>query len=258
MCTVLLAYHQVDGWPLIVANNRDEFYARRALPPRISRGTNGRRWIACHDLESGGSWWGWSSSGVLVWLTNRWTTPEYIDDGRFSRGRLVIDLLDRMETGAAAAEWLSTRHRGPGYNPFNLLLLAPDCAFLATNFPTPRILAITPGFHFLGNGELEHCPTVKARSARRLLAGLAGSNPLSGRSGRNLVLETFRRSLSTSFPQDSIPPQGFNVRFAEYGTSASLLLAIPETRKDDVLLGYCDGNPLFCNYQDFGILASLL
>ncbi len=259
MCTVLIAWKRVAGWPLVVGNNRDEFFARRALPPRVYRDPESgrRRWLASCDLLGGGSWWGLNRNRLLVWLTNRWTTGEEAADAACSRGRLVVELL-KFATGDDARRGLAALCRDHRFNPFNLLVCAPDRLFLASNFPRLHFVDLEPGFHFLGNGRLVDCPTMKARNARRLLAELESEEGLSGPRGVERVLGRFRRALATPLPQDAIPPQGFNVRFADYGTTASLLLACPEPVSGPARLEYCDGNPLYHPYRDYGGLVSLL
>ena len=260
MCTVLIAWKKVAGWPLIAGNNRDEFLSRRALPPRVYRSPDeaGLRWLASRDLDGGGSWWGWNSHKLLVWLTNCWTDDQEGDADCRSRGRLVIDLL-RARTVGEARQQLEKLCHAYRFNPFNLVMAGPDQLCLASNFPDLHFVELGPGFHFLGNGRLIDCPSLKARSARRLLSGLETDGKFCGSAGRDRVLSVFRKALATALPQDSIPPQGFNVRFAEYGTTASLLLARPEfPTAADPRLDYCDGNPLFKPYRDYSRLAALL
>ncbi len=259
MCTVLLAFRRVAGWPLLVANNRDELYSRRALPPRVYRfpvAGGVRYWLACRDLAGGGSWWGWNEAGLTVWLTNRWTGSENGVSECRSRGQLVLDLLRAGDPDAARARLLESCRRYR-FNPFNLLVVSSQKAFQASNFPHPQLFWLAPGFHFLGNGLLQECPSLKARSARRLFAGLEAAGIPAGDPGRDLVLSRFLRALATPLPQDTIPPQGFNVRFADYGTCASLCLAVSGNPHRRPLFRYCDGNPLRKPYQDYGKLLNL-
>jgi uncharacterized protein with NRDE domain len=253
MCTVLLAYKKISGWPLVVANNRDEFFQRRALPPRvyvIERKSPGLRWIASCDLTGGGSWWGCNGHGLLVWLTNRWTEAEFAT-GRRSRGEIVTELL-RCPDPAAARLKLEKLCDGVTFNPFNIIVAARTSAFFAGNFPNLHFSSLASGFHYLGNGQLTGCDSFKAKNARRLLAGFSGKESL------EKTLSLFRQALRTPLPQDSIPPQGFNVRFDGYGTTSSLLLALPETDKTCLKLHYCDVNPLYKDYRDYSRLGLLL
>lgn len=253
MCTVLLAYKKISGWPLVVANNRDEFFQRRALAPRVyvaGRAAPGRRWIASCDLTGGGSWWGCNSHGLLVWLTNRWSKDEFATKRR-SRGEIVTELL-RCSDSADARLQLEKLCDGATFNPFNIIIAARESAFFAGNFPKLHFSSLTPGYHYLGNGQLSGCDSFKARSARRLFAGFSGQESL------EKILRIFRQALCTPLPQDSIPPQGFNVKFDGYGTTSSLLLALPETDAGPLQLHYCDANPLYADYRDYSRLSLLL
>ncbi len=252
MCTVLFAYKTIPGWPLVVANNRDEFFQRRALPPRIytSDQNQGLRWLASCDLTSGGSWWGYNSYGLLVWLTNRWTGSEY-EEGLRSRGELVTNLLNCADPEGARAQ-LEDSCDGLTFNPFNLIIATRESAFFVTNFPSLYFTPLLSGFHYLGNGQLDGCTSVKARSARRLFDGISKEQ------SRDDLLAIFRRALRTHLPQDSIPPQGFNVKFDDYGTTSSLTLALADTDRAGLQLQYCDANPLSGSYYDYSSLGCLL
>jgi len=253
MCTVLLAYKKIPGWPLVVANNRDEFFSRRALPPRVyaaGRASPGRRWIASCDLTSGGSWWGCNSYGLLVWLTNRWTEAEFATERR-SRGEIVTELLCCSDP-ADARRQLEKLCDGATFNPFNIIIATRESAFFAGNFPKLHFSSLAPGYHYLGNGQLSGCDSFKARSARRLFAGFSGKESLAE------ILSIFRQALRTPLPQDSIPPQGFNVKFDGYGTTSSLLLVLPETAVSSLKLHYCPANPLYADYRDYSRLGLLL
>ena len=253
MCTVLLAYKKIPGWPLVVANNRDEFFSRRALPPRVyvnREESLNRRWIASCDLTGGGSWWGCNSDGLPVWLTNRWTEAEFATERR-SRGEIVTELL-RCSDPAEARRQLEKLCDGATFNPFNIIIAARASAFFAGNFPKLHFSPLAPGYHYLGNGQLSGCSSFKAKTARRLFAGFSGKESLAK------TLSIFRQALRTPLPQDSIPPQGFNVKFDGYGTTSSLLLALPETDASSLKLHYCAANPLYADYRDYSSLGLLL
>ena len=252
MCTVLLAYKKVEGWPLVVANNRDEFFHRRALPPRVYSSARGdsRRWLASCDLSGGGSWWGYNNRGLMVWLTNRWTGSDY-EEGCRSRGQLVLDILacDDPERARAVLVKLCVE---VSFNPYNLIVASREKGFFSSNFPRLIFSPLLPGYHYLGNGLLDACKSVKARSARRLFAGFSEKASLTQ------TLASFNKALRTPFPQDDIPPQGFNVKFDGYGTTSSLSLAVAESGPTQLLLQYCDANPLREDSQDYSSLAYLL
>ena len=72
MCTLILLDRVVPEFPVVVAANRDEFYARPAAPPaRFVPGDGKLAFVAPQDLEAGGTWMGLNSNSVFVGLTNR-------------------------------------------------------------------------------------------------------------------------------------------------------------------------------------------
>jgi uncharacterized protein with NRDE domain len=116
MCLIVFAWRPGHAQPLVLAANRDEFYARPTLPltqwPDIPSVYAGR------DLEAGGTWLGIGADGRFAALTN------IRDPGQLpalkSRGELVA----RFLTGSLpVAEYLSeVVPRAGEYGGFNLLL----------------------------------------------------------------------------------------------------------------------------------------
>ena len=152
MCLVAFAIDQSRRFPLVVAANRDEFFARptarlawwhhRPADPMILSG---------RDLESGGTWMGLTAAGRLAMLTNVRGAIAF-DKSAPSRGRIVTDWLSaREDTGDF---WMRTSLSG--YNGFNLI--AADFArgecFHASNVNAhPRRLE--RGVHGLSNGAFD-------------------------------------------------------------------------------------------------------
>jgi uncharacterized protein with NRDE domain len=115
MCLVLFSYDPEGRRPLVVAANRDEFYARPAR--------SAHHWedapsvFAGRDLSAGGSWLGVSVGGRFATVTN--FAEEAADEvAPRSRGALVGDFL----TGAASAHDFAHHVQGAEYKGFNLLL----------------------------------------------------------------------------------------------------------------------------------------
>ena len=67
MCLVLLAYRQHPDYELILAANRDEFYARPTA--RASFWADYPDVLAGRDLQAGGTWLGITKSGRFAALT---------------------------------------------------------------------------------------------------------------------------------------------------------------------------------------------
>ncbi len=244
MCTILLAYRVARDWPLILGNNRDEFHARLAVPPRVfsrGQGAGRRRWLAPLDLAAGGSWWACNDRGLLVCLTNRWH-GQLREVGLVSRGQLVHDLVQCPDPGAVREKLAATTLAA--FSPFNLLVAAATEAFLFTNYPQPEEISLAPGFHFVGNGILPRENSLKARMAARKFAELERAG-----SGKVEIMAAFARLLRQPLPQEWIPPQGFNVFLDGYGTTSSTLLAVGAA-VGALHLAYAPGNPLRTPYRD--------
>ena len=163
MCLVLIAWRVHPRYPLIVAANRDEFYARPTLPAHRWPGTSGM--IAGKDLEAGGSWMGVDAAGRFAAVTNFRELEQGPADAR-SRGELVADyLLGDVPAEIYIAE---LAERANHYRGYNLLLTDSGGLYCASNRGAP-IRSLPPGFHGVSNGPLDS-DWPKVRRGRQLLA----------------------------------------------------------------------------------------
>ena len=67
MCIIALSYQQHPDYPLLLAANRDEFFAR---PTAALDWWPDGQILAGTDLQAGGTWLGASRSGRMAALTN--------------------------------------------------------------------------------------------------------------------------------------------------------------------------------------------
>jgi uncharacterized protein with NRDE domain len=117
VCT-LIALHQVHrDFPLVIAANRDELYARRATPPHLL--ASDPPIVGGRDEEKGGTWLGAAAGGFFVALTNQRTVAPPPHGAR-SRGEVVLEALAQPNLEAAVA-WLA-RLDTRAYSAFNLML----------------------------------------------------------------------------------------------------------------------------------------
>ena len=116
MCLIVFAWRPGHSHPLIVAANRDEFYARPSLP--LAPWPEAPQVHAGRDLEAGGSWLGVGANGRFAALTN--IRDPHQPPARRSRGELVA----RFLSGATPIdEYLDDiAGRALEYAGFNLLL----------------------------------------------------------------------------------------------------------------------------------------
>ena len=117
MCLIALAIDQSRRFPLVVAANRDEFFARPAA--RLGWWTphaGGPAVLAGRDLEAGGTWLGLTAQGRLAMVTNV-RDPSRQDPSAPSRGQIVPQWLSGSEP--TDRFWMRTALLG--YNGFNLI-----------------------------------------------------------------------------------------------------------------------------------------
>jgi uncharacterized protein with NRDE domain len=243
MCTLILLDRVVPQIPVIVAANRDEFFARPAAPPTRFGAANGRpAFAAPHDLEAGGTWMGINEHGVFVGLTNRPVTAK--PAGARSRGLLVVDVLAAASAERAGAEF--ERQRNERYAPFNLLAADGRQTWLArqTAEGVRDRSSLEPGIHVVCNRDPSDPSSSKVTRLQARLAQVdLGASPAA------LVAELFR--VLGAHPEPSNPYENPCVHSAEYGTrSSSVLLAGPGHRA----YWYADGAPCETKYRDFTAL----
>ena len=91
MCLLAVASGASDEFPVVIAHNRDEYYARQASPLAIHEdGT-----LCATDVSSGGTWMGYNcATGHIAALTNVRAAAE---PGKRSRGELVSRALAGMQ-----------------------------------------------------------------------------------------------------------------------------------------------------------------
>jgi uncharacterized protein with NRDE domain len=166
MCLIVFAWRPSHPTPLIVAANRDEFYARPTLP--LSRWPDAPQVYAGRDLEAGGTWMGISDDGRFAALTNIRDPNQPI--GLRSRG----DLVARYLSGAQSLEdyLAEAAGRAAEYTGFNLL--AGDARHLYyLNSADPVPVRLEEGIYGVSNAGL-NTPWPKLVKAKAALAGHLG------------------------------------------------------------------------------------
>lgn len=171
MCLILLAVDSHPRYPLVIAANRDEFYARptRNLAPWPET----PQLLAGRDLEAGGTWLGLSRAGRFAAVTNVHEDATRRDRQR-SRGALTTGFL---QSAIAAADYATqAQAEGDHYTGFNLLVGDSSGLYYCSNRngSSPRRLAA--GIYGLANDTLDTAwPKVESGKAelRALLQGAA-------------------------------------------------------------------------------------
>ena len=230
MCLILLAWNAQREYPLILAANRDEFFARAtqaAEPWPESQAVVGGR-----DLEKGGSWLAVSASGRLAAVTN-FRDGAVRRGGQRSRGLLVNDfVLSDLDPRSFLAD---VRARRDVYDGFNLLVAA-DGSLLHYSNVSDEITAVAAGVHGVSNHLLDS-PWPKVERGKQALGRL-----LDGRRDA-LAAGLFDALADThSPPDDELPSTGVSPEWERalgrafihtpgYGTRASTVVLMERSGK---------------------------
>lgn len=70
MCLISLAWGANPQFPLVIAANRDEFYDRPTQPLSAWQSASGQTIVGGRDLQSGGTWMGFTPGGRFACVTN--------------------------------------------------------------------------------------------------------------------------------------------------------------------------------------------
>ena len=180
MCLILLAWQTHPDYPLVVAANRDEFFARPTAPAAFW--ADAPHILAGRDLQGGGTWLGINRQGRFAALTNYREGGVQRSDAP-SRGALVADFLAaeseselELNQESEAERYLATlATRAADFNGFNLLVGdARQMAYYANRGSSPRHLL--PGIYGLSNHLLD-TPWPKLASAKLAFAEALNALP---------------------------------------------------------------------------------
>jgi len=168
MCLIWFSYRSHPGCRLLLAGNRDEFFARPTVP-LVWRDGIAAGW----DEEGGGTWLGVNRLGHLAALTN-YRDPARQRQNPPSRGEIISAYL---RSGQTAATFLRQfRNRAERYNPFNLLLFDGEEMFFYASV-NDHLEQMAAGEHAFSNGFFK-VDWPKTRRIKELLPPLMASGDI--------------------------------------------------------------------------------
>jgi uncharacterized protein with NRDE domain len=118
MCLIAMAWGVSAQYPLVIASNRDEFYARPTAPLTEWMTVEGHAIYSGRDLKDGGTWLGFAQSGRFAMLTNVRNPATPVPVSARSRGALVMDWLTSGHDATAWCDGLNMYE----YAGFNLII----------------------------------------------------------------------------------------------------------------------------------------
>ncbi|HRK55902.1 MAG TPA: NRDE family protein [Burkholderiaceae bacterium] len=231
MCLVLIAWQSHPDYPLIVAANRDEFYARK---------TRAASWwgqsvsmLSGRDEEAGGTWLGFNRQGRFCALTHV-RLPTERNAYAPSRGGIVVSALQSADPAVQFSRQLGERAKH--FNGFNLLTAdvglqggrRASLVYTSNRLaPMPRVLM--PGIYGLSNAFLDTpWPKVTSSVARFSLQVAGGVDPAAFfrlLADRHTVADGQLPSTGVSLAWERAL-SAVQVRALGYGTRSSTVLTV--------------------------------
>lgn len=247
MCLIAFAIGACARWPLVIAANRDEFFARTALALASWQTPSGQTILSGRDLRGGGTWLGVTPSGRVAMLTNIRQARNPVRPR--SRGELVTRWLEGDLDTDGFMDWLDAA----AYGGFNLV--TGDVAtgrwswFSNRSFGQAgeafgedalRHQTLAPGVYGLSNAELDTPwpKTVALAEALRSAIACTGVDELSLQLQE--ALESRQRVPLESVPRTGVSPQLEHILSSAlvtdpgrgYGTRCSTVLVAGQAGAD--------------------------
>lgn len=225
MCLIVLAWQAHPDYPLVVAANRDEFFARPAAPAGFW--TDAANVLAGRDLEAGGTWLGVTRAQHFSALTNyREGSRKLV--GTRSRGSLVADFLVAESEPQDYLAALPAR-RGD-YNGYSLFVGdGRRLAYYTNRGPSADPRWLSPGIYGLSNHLLD-TPWPKLAAAKATFAAALAQLPASASffhllADREIVADEELPATGVALEWERLLSAIF-VASPDYGTRASTLLTM--------------------------------
>jgi uncharacterized protein with NRDE domain len=166
MCLIVFAWRPGHPQPLVVAANRDEFYARPSLP--LAQWLEAPHVYAGRDQEAGGTWLGIGANGRFAALTN--IRDPHQPPSRTSRGELVAGyLLGDQPINDYLNDVVGRSLEYAGFN----LLIGNASELWHFNARESEAVMLAPGVYGLSNAGLD-TPWPKLLKARAALEEVLG------------------------------------------------------------------------------------
>ncbi len=225
MCLINFHLHNHPNYKLIIAANRDEFYARPTA--RAHFWEDYPTVLAGRDLMQMGTWLGITKAGRFAALTN-YRDPSMEQQGKISRGEIVTDYLTSELTPQEYLQLL--RKQKDNYVGFNVLVGNSEMIYYYNNIQD-EISPIAKGTHALSNHFL-NTPWPKVTKGRQMLQEYVQQH-------NKVQMDDLFDIISDAeeADDDALPETGVGIelerklsplfiRTADYGTRSSTVLLI--------------------------------
>lgn len=223
MCLIVLSYSSHIDYGLILAANRDEFYARPTAP--LGFWPEAPHILAGRDLKSGGTWLGVTKTGRICAITNFRDPAVQISDAP-SRGLLVENYLKGSESPQKYLQ--KVREGGTRYNGFNLLVGDESGIFCFSN-RSDEISKLSPGIHGLSNHLLD-TPWPKVAKGKKYLEKILSLDEMNRESIFGLLSD------GDMPPDNDLPDTGVGIEWERILSPLFIKSDIYGTRSSSIVL----------------------
>ena len=151
MCLIIFSYQTDPRFPLVVAANRDELFARATASADLWTDTEtGSKILSGRDLQAGGTWLGVTANGRFAAVTNIRDPAQTIPKPR-SRGDLTRQFLAGTDSAEEYCARLAQSYdQFAGYN----LLVGDGSSLFYVNNAEGKVWSLEAGIYGLSNGLL--------------------------------------------------------------------------------------------------------
>ena len=256
MCTIVALFGVRADYPLVIAANRDEFYARPASG--ALRLMEHPRTVGGLDMVKRGTWMGVTREGLFVGVTNQ-RTMQAPDPSKRSRGEVVMNAL-RLGYRDSVTRMVRTLDARE-FNAFNLMWGDADqllVAYAREEQKELEIEIVSRGVHVLPNDRLDSPDFAKVRRVKKLVDPyLNASYPYLSEALKKTLADRERPNVFDVPMYGAAMPisreflrelSALCIRTPRYGTRASSIVALSRGRVGEYL--YADGPPDRAPFKD--------
>ena len=222
MCTLFIHRSRNSNWPILIANNRDEYLSRTFKSP-------GYHWnnsiFAGKDISEGGSWLGLNENGLCAAILNRASTG-LKKKNLNSRGKIIIDILKKSDAKSALKYIESYFKKDTRF--FNLFISDYKNAFWIKYDQNEFKSSVVPyGFSIIDNYDLNDDKSPKQKLYRDIFLKKKLPNPSINyfKSWQELLF------LEKKYNNDNLSSVFVKDENNNYGTVCSSIIGLPNKNK---------------------------
>ena len=222
MCTLFIHRSKNSDWPILIANNRDEYLYRTFKSP-------GYHWndsiFAGKDISEGGSWLGLNEKGVCAAILNR-PSDDLKNKNLKSRGKIIINILKNTTAENGLKYVMSYFKKNTRF--FNLFISDYKNAFwIKYDKNEFKSFEVPYGFSIIDNYGLNNDKSLKQKLYKNIFLKKKLPNPSINyfKSWQDLLFleEKYNNvNLSSVFVKD---------KNNNYGTVCSSIIGLPNKKK---------------------------